>query len=277
MPETPKTIVPPPAQRLPFPVVNESLPVLAAYDWLLSGWNDLRRSGGASLFYGACFTLIGWAVALAFRYAVELVSGLTVGFMLVGPFLAIGLYALSRQIEQGESPRLKPTLTAWRTTRGAIGIYSVILIVVYLIWARASMVIFAIFYDGPGLPTLSSVLKEVLMLKDLEFIVVYLAIGGVFAGFVFALSVVSIPLMLDRDQDAVTAMIASALALIKNFPAVMIWGFLILILIGGGILTGFVGLAITGPWVGHATWHAFRGLVQPLPTHHAAEGNHVEP
>lgn len=264
MPDTTKTIVPPPVQRVPFPTVNAGLPLSAPFIWLKSGWQDLRRCGRASMFYGLCFMLIGWAIALAFRYAVELVSGLTVGFMLVGPFLAIGLYALSRQLERGEAPRLRPTLTAWKSTRGAIGIYSVILIVLYLIWARASMVIFAIFYDGPGLPTLSGVLKEVLMLKDLEFIAVYLTIGGVFAGFVFALSVVSIPVMLDRDQDAVTAMIASVLALLRNFPTVMIWGLLIVLLVGVGIFTGFVGLVITGPWIGHATWHAFRGLVQPL-------------
>jgi uncharacterized membrane protein len=267
MPEhNPKIIVPPPSTRLPFPAVNIDLPLRAPFDWLRLGWADLRHCGRASLFYGASFTLISWAVFLAFRYAVELVSGLTVGCMLIGPFMAIGLYALSRQREAGEPVRLRPTLTAWRTTRGAVGIYSLILIVLYLIWARASMVIFAVFYEGNGMPTVSGLLNEIAQLHDLEFILIYLLMGGVFAGFVFALSLVSIPLMLDRDQDAITAMIASVMALARNFPVALLWGALILLLIAIGTLTGFLGLAITGPWVGHATWHAYRALVKPLPS-----------
>ena len=252
--------------RQPFPTVRSNLPLSAPFMWVNAGWHDLRACGWASLFYGICFTVVGWLLTLAYRVAVELLSGLTVGFLLVGPFLAVGLYALSKQREQGKSIQLIPTLTAWKTTRGAIGIYSVILIIVYLVWARASMVIFALFYDGPGLPSLPVLLAEVAQLKDLEFIAVYLIIGGVFAGFVFALSLVSIPLMLDRDFDAVTAMIVSVMALLRNFPTVMVWGATILLLIGFGLLTGFFGLMLTGPLVGHATWHAYRALVElPAP------------
>lgn len=258
------TVVPTPPPRIPFPVVRSGLPLSAPLRWLAAGWQDMRSCGFASLFYGASFAVMGWLMLLAFNFAVQLVSGLTAGFMLVGPFLAIGLYALSRQRELGQPVRLRPTLTAWKTTRGAIGIYSLVLIIIYLVWARASMVAFALFYEG-SMPSLALFIAEVARLEDLEFLLTYVMIGGFFAALVFAISLVSIPLMLDRDQDAITAIIVSVLALSRNLPAVLCWGMLILLLIGLGMITGFAGLIITGPWVGHATWHAFRALVEPLP------------
>ncbi len=255
-------LVPPPVPRVAFPVVRSGLGLSAPFRWLAAGWQDLRYCGVASLFYGVSFAVMGWLMLLVFNFAVHLVSGLTAGFMLVGPFLAIGLYALSRQRESGQTVRLLPTLTAWKTTRGAIGIYSVILIIIYLVWARASMVAFALFYEG-GMPSLTGFIAEVVRFEDVEFLVTYFLLGGFFAALVFAISLVSIPLMLERDQDAITAMIVSVLALSRNLPAVLVWGALIFLLIGLGMLTGFVGLIITGPWVGHATWHAFRALVEP--------------
>ena len=90
------------------------------------------------------------------------------------------------------------------------------------------------------------------------------SLGGFFAGLVFSVSVVSIPLMLDRDQDAITSMIASFLALVRNPLVLLFWGFLVSLLIAGGILLGYLGLIFTGPLVGHATWHAFRALIVPV-------------
>ena len=254
---------PGPTTALPFPNVRSGLPILSSLTWLSKGWADVLGCGSASLFYGVCFAVMGWLLVLVFSHAVHLLSGLTAGFMLVGPIVAIGLYALSRQRERGELVRLRPTLTAWRTTRGAIGVYSLILIIVYLLWARASMVTFALFYQG-AMPTLEGLLAALIRLEDLEFFAMYLVVGGFFALLVFAASVVSVPLMLDRDQDAITAVIASVLALARNAPALLVWGALIALLIGFGIATAFVGLVVTGPLVGHATWHAFRALIEPL-------------
>ncbi len=125
------------------------------------------------------------------------------------------------------------------------------------------MVAFALFYEG-SMPTLEGLIATLLRFEDLEFFAVYLLVGGFFALLVFSASVVSVPLMLDRDQDAITAVIASVLALARNFPALITWGALIALLIGLGIATGFIGLVVTGPWVGHATWHAFRALIAPV-------------
>ncbi|MDP2132569.1 MAG: DUF2189 domain-containing protein [Sulfuritalea sp.] len=235
----------------------------APLDWLRRGADDLKACGLASLFYGLCFAAVGGVLLLAFRHAVQLVTAVTTGFMLVGPFFAIGLYELSRRREAGAAPRLAPTLAVWRRNLAAIGIYSLILIVIYLVWARASLVMFALFYQG-GMPTLESFMVQILKFDNIEFLIAYLLVGGFFAGLVFAFSAVSIPLMLDRNQDTVTAMLASFLALVRNLPAMLVWAALIVLLTAIGIGTGFLGLIVTMPLVGHATWHAYRALIEPL-------------
>jgi uncharacterized membrane protein len=122
------------AQQPPFPVVRSGLPLSAPFDWLRRGAADLRTCGFASLFYGLCFAGTGILLLLAFRHAVQLVTAVTTGFMLVGPFFAIGLYELSRRREAGEALDLAATLAVWRRNLAAIGIYSLILIVLYLVW-----------------------------------------------------------------------------------------------------------------------------------------------
>ena len=248
----------------PFPEVRGNLPPTAPLAWLAAGWDDFRACGGASLFYGICFALAGGLLLLAFRHAVQLVTAVTTGFMLVGPFFALGLYELSRRRERGEPLTLWPTLLVWRRNLASLGIYSLILIVIYLVWARASLVVFAIFYQG-GMPTLETFIEQIARFDNIEFLVAYVLIGGFFATLVFAFSVVSIPTMLDRDQDTVTAMLASFLALVRNVPAMLVWGALIVLMVAIGIATAFIGLIVTMPVVGHATWHAYRALIAPLP------------
>jgi uncharacterized membrane protein len=246
----------------PFPVVRSGLPLSAPFDWLRRGADDLKASGFASLFYGMCFAAGGFLLFLAFRHAVQLVTAVTAGFMLLGPFLALGLYELSRRRETGEALSLPATLTVWKRNFGCFGIYSLILIVIYLVWARASLVIFALFYQG-GMPTLGSFMTQILKFDNIEFLLAYFAVGGFFAMLVFAVSVVSIPMMLERNKDTITAMLASFLALVRNLPMMLIWGALIALLTALGIALGFIGLIITMPLVGHATWHAYRALIEP--------------
>jgi uncharacterized membrane protein len=204
---------------------------------------------------------MGWLVAFTFRHAYEYVSALVTGFFLVGPFLAIGLYDLSRRRERGEAPWLAPTLDAWRGNAGAIGVFTLVLTVILLVWARASLVAFALFYQG-AMPTVASFVDQMLSLDNVEFLFAYACVGGFFAVLTFAISVVSVPMMLDRGTDGVVAVLTSLRAFGGNVPAMIVWGVAIVVLIGLGFALAFLGLVVAVPVIGHATWHAYRALVE---------------
>ena len=249
---------PPPAAVLP---AVRHVAATAPFEWLRRGGADLLAHPLASAFYGACFAAMGWLIAFTFRHAYEYVSALVTGFFLVGPFLAVGLYALSRRRERGEAPRLASTLAAWAPGAGAIGVFALVLVVILLVWARASLVVFALFYTSE-MPSISGFLEQVVSLENLEFLLAYFCVGGCFAVLVFAISVVSVPMMLDRDTDGVTAVLTSLRAFGANVPAMIVWGLAIVAIIGAGFALFFAGLVIAAPLVGHATWHAYRALVE---------------
>lgn len=243
-----------------FPKVGE-VTTTRAFTWLAKGWADLRACPLPSLFYGLCFAAMGLVLQLVFKHAAHYTSALASGFLLLGPFLSIGLYELSRRRERGIACALPPTLAIWRRNAGNIGVYSLVLIVIFLVWARASLVIFALFYTSE-MPTLDHFVEQILRMDNLEFLGIYIAVGFVFAVLVFAISVVSIPLMLDRNQDAVTAIIVSFLALGRNAPAMILWAALIVTLVVAGFATYYLGLIVTVPLIGHATWHAYRDVLE---------------
>jgi uncharacterized membrane protein len=228
--------------------------------WLAHGWDDYRASWKASSFYGAVFAIMGWLVAIVFRHAYEYVWGLTTGFLLVGPFLAIGLYELSRGRERGEPPRLAPTLDAWRPNVGSIGIFALVLGVLLLVWSRASLVVIAVSFPDE-MPSLEKFLANVTSLANVEFLLAYFAVGGFFAALVFAISVVSVPMMLDRNTDGVVAALTSLRACRENLGAMLVWGTLIALVVGAGFVLWFAGLVVAVPVIGHATWHAYKALV----------------
>jgi uncharacterized membrane protein len=249
-----------PPQPSPFPPVR-AVPAGAPFRWLAAGWADFRAAPVPSMFYGACFALMGWLIALTFRHAYPYVSALVTGFFLVGPFLAIGLYDLSRRRERGDPPWLAPTLDAWRPNVGAIGVFALVLAVILMVWARASLVVFALFYTSE-MPSVAGFLEQVLSLQNLEFLVAYFCVGGFFALLVFAISVVSVPMMMDRGTDGIVAVLTSLKAFGANVPAMIAWGLLIAVVIGAGFAVWFVGLVVAVPVIGHATWHAYRALVE---------------
>jgi uncharacterized membrane protein len=230
--------------------------------WLAAGWRDFRAHPLPSMFYGACFALMGFLIYFVFGRAYQYVSALVTGFFLVGPFLAIGLYDLSRRREQGLPAWLAPTLDAWRPNVGAVGIFALVLAVILLVWARASLVVFALFFTT-DMPDLHGFLGQVLSFKNAEFLLAYFCVGGFFAVLVFAISVVSVPMMLDRNTDGVVAALTSLRAFAANVPVMIAWGLLIVLLTAAGFATWFAGLVVAIPVIGHATWHAYRDLVAP--------------
>jgi uncharacterized membrane protein len=136
--------------------VLKRIPPSAILNWLHAGVSDTRHAGMASLFYGASFALAGLLLYAVFADYYALFAALTTGFLLLGPFLAMGLYDLSRRIEKGEPVRLLPSLTAWQSNIMNVGIFAGLLVVVLMIWSRASLVVFALYFEG-GLPTFNDI------------------------------------------------------------------------------------------------------------------------
>lgn len=230
--------------------------------WLARGWRDFLLCPRIGLFYGLCFCLMGHALRWVFESAPEYVLALSAGFLLVGPFLCLGLYDASRALERdGRAPSLRSTLTAWKANRGQMAIFAGVLLILELIWSRASLVVFAVSFNT--LPSTDNLLADLLRPENLQFLLSYTAVGAVFAGLIFVTSVVSIPMMLDRQVDAVTAGLTSMQVCAQNPVVMLLWGGLITLLVLLAMLPGFVGLLVAGPVLGHASWHAYRQLLPP--------------
>ena len=242
------------------PYTLRSVPAFTPFTWLVRGWDDFRAAPLASGFYGLAFAAMGWALIALYDFAYQYVTTLAGAFLLAAPFLATGLYALSRDREAGRRPRFLASLVAWRDNLGGLGIYVLVITVIFLVWARASLVSFALFSTG-AMPDLKGFLAKAFSLGNIEFVLVYLAAGALFASLVFAVSVVAVPMLLDRGNDAVSAAILSCQVLARNLGTMAVWAALIVLLTGIGLATAFVGLVFTMPLVGHATWHAYRDCV----------------
>lgn len=228
---------PQPQAELPFPEPRH-VGIGAPLRWLRLGVLDLLRAPGPSLFYGCVFAFGGWLIYLVFRFAFALAYGLTWGFLLVGPYLATGLYDISRRIEAGQNVTLGPTLTAWRTNVGEFGVFSIVLTVLLLLWSRASLILFALFFSS-GLPSVDDLLGQVLSLQHWDFVLAYFAVGALFALITFSISVVSIPLILHRRTETIVAAVTSVRTLYENPAALLFWAILILVLIGAGFARAF--------------------------------------
>jgi len=227
--------------------------------WLAAGWRDFRRAPLIGMFYGLCFMLMGWALIGVFKHAPIYTLALSAGFLLMGPFLCLGLYRVSMKLEMGEKPRLLDSLLAWNQRLSQITIFGGVLLILEMIWGRAALIVFAVSFDG--MPDFAGSILKLLDPQNVSFIIAYLAVGGVFAGLIFSISVISIPMLLARETDAVTAGLTS-LRLVLSQPLVMLfWGFLITAGVVLALLPGFLGLIIIGPILGHASWHAYRAAV----------------
>jgi uncharacterized membrane protein len=186
------------------------------------------------------------------------------GFLLVGPFLLMGLYDIARRVQRGEDVMIGPTATAWKANMSSIGFYAIILALLLAVWIRISIVVVALFFEGAP-PSAASLLQDVMASPEaLTFVAAYVAAGFGFALFVFATSVVSLPMLYDRDEmDTLTAMITSFNALRLNFWPMLLWAAIIVVLTVVGFATLYVGLVLVLPLVGLATWHAYQDVVAP--------------
>jgi uncharacterized membrane protein len=242
----------PEAARLPFD---------APWGWLEAGWRDLWSIPNVSLTYGAIFSVIA-ALLIGGLYAIGMQSlflALAGGFLLIGPVAAMGLYEASRRLSQGKSVRLSDVSGAGKNSSGQLGFMGVIVLFMFMVWVQLAFLLLMLFMGGGGLPPPSEFMQALLFTpRGLGLLIIGTIVGGLIAMAVFAVTAVSVPMLLDRRVDAVTAARASIMAVLRNPKPMALWAALIVVLIGAGIATLLVGLVIAFPLIGHATWHAYR-------------------
>jgi len=233
------------------------------WKWLKQGWDDLCAAPVYSLGYGALFVLSAYLITwgLADTSLFLMILPLTAGLFLLALILTIGLYSISRDLEQEKTANTTSLKHAWSENGVHITIMAMILTFVMLFWMLTAGIVFIILFNQPT-PSWDNFLNVVFFSgKATLFLLISIISGATIALFTFAISVVSIPMLMDKQVDFMTAIQTSIAALNQNRWPLMLWAYLIVMYIGIGIITFYIGLLITLPLIGHASWHAYRDLV----------------
>lgn len=255
------------ASALPFVAPCRRLDTWAPFGWIAHAWADLRAAPRQSLTYGLVVVLLSWAlayVAIRFGGYFELLA-LVSGFILIAPLLAVGTYSISDQLERGLQPSLRRCFIEERRAFGNLMVFALMLMVVFLVWWRAASAVHIFF-------------PQDMTTRDwtqyLTFLGIGSVIGSMFALIVFAAAAFSLPMLMDREADAITAVVTSINAVLRNKPAMAVWAALIVLAVAPGFALLLLGrehgakfavvmalLGITLPLIGHATWHAYRAAI----------------
>lgn len=230
--------------------------------WLAAGWRDFMRAPVVSLSYGAAFSVAGYILIYGL-YAtgmLYLILPVAAGFTLVGPVAAVGLYDVSRRLEKGQSVTLGSALRAVLPCCGSVAAMGLVLTLFLLAWIRIAMLIFALFFGDREFQGVDFIQSVFFQPHSLPFVAIGTLVGAALATAVFAVSAISLPMLLDRDVGVPTAVAASLRAVNRNPQAMALWAALIGGFTAFGIATLFVGLAVCLPLVGYASWHAYRDL-----------------
>lgn len=226
--------------------------------WLKRGATDLVHHWPISLAVGGAFTLAGYFLLEYAWSRPHLAMALTTGFALVSPFLAIVFYDLSRRRERPGATRFEGA----RNNLASIGLFGLLLAFILSAWERLSAILVGLFYKGSLSGDGAFSIAQLFGPDNLGFVIPYMLAGGALAALVFALSVVSLPMMMDRKVDIVTAIITSLWVVRENPLVMLLWAFVIGALTLLSEFAGYVPLAVFFPLLGHATWHAYRDLVE---------------
>jgi uncharacterized membrane protein len=240
------------------------VPFDAPWAWLAAGWRDMWTVPHISLAYGALFAVLAAALVLGLTVGglESLILALGGGFLLVGPVAAVGLYEASRRLQDGERITFAAVLKSTLVAPGQLGFFGAILAFSFFVWVQLASLLFMLFFGGRPWPPASDFLPTLLFTSHgLGLLVTGTIVGGILAALVFAISVISVPLLMTRRMDAVSAISASLTAVLLNPKPMALWAGLIAGFMALGIATMFVGLVVAFPLVGHATWHAFRDVV----------------
>ncbi len=231
----------------------------AVLRWIRLGWADLRRASWPSLLHGLLVTVASLVIVDIALLFWPLLPGAVSGFLVVGPILATGLYALSRRLEQGRRPRLRDVFDAWRQGSRCLFRFGLLLVLTATLWVAISVLLFQFFVDA-DIEQSRDFLRYVVTQGNGTFMG-WTLLAGLVAGLVFALTVVSVPLLVDRDVTTKLALMTSLRAVGEN-PVTMLWWALFLLAAASlSVATLMLGFLVLYPLMGHASWHAYRDLV----------------
>jgi uncharacterized membrane protein len=242
------------------PIISVSL--TRPFVWLRKGWEDLSQSPRASLAYGLLVSVLGALLLGLLRHPYFIAASVT-GFLLVGPLLTAGLCELSRRRAAGERADFETSLSALPRNRAALLRFSTGLLAIGALWFVVSILMLNLALGSAGPSVDQTIWGGVLDQMTTTQVMSYILVGGLLACVVFARSVVSVPLIIDRDADSETAVRTSMRVTLADLPAMIVWAALIVVLVGVGFATFLVGMVVVFPLLGHATWHAYRDLVGP--------------
>ena len=263
MDDRPDTVID--RDTMPFVAPCRELPPLAAFGWLRKGAADLSRAPRQTLLYGSVMAaVIAIVVVLAWRYgSYWLMLAMLGGFVFLAPLTCIGLYAISAQLERGQTPSMTRSLrAAFKRHVGNELVFALALLVIFLVWARAGAMV-SVFFPTSAEPSWRELAG-------------YLSIGSVvgafFAMVTFSASAFSLPMIMHRDVDSVTAIVTSINAVLRNKLAMLIWLGLIMLGLLIGLATLFLGLIIILPMIGYGAWHGYLETIDASEFPRHAEG-----
>lgn len=240
---------------------RRNLPPLAAFKWLGAGWRDFMVQPGLSLAYGLALFVVSIALIwVLFAFGLDyILFPLIAGFMVVGPLAAIGLYEKSRHIDERRTLTLKGMLFVRAESGAQVLFIGVLLCLLMLLWMRAAVIIYALFFGLTPFPGLDHIAPMLFTTPTgWAMLLVGTVVGGLFAAFSFAISVFAVPMLLQERTDAFTAMGTSISLVWNNLPVMLVWGAIVLALFLFCLVTGLLGLIVVFPLLGHATWRAYK-------------------
>lgn len=244
----------------PIPIRQVSL--LRPFHWLTQGWNDLLHHRLASLTYGLLVSGLGMITLGYQRHPIFIATAIT-AFMLMGPIVAAGLCELSRRSEKHQAANFENSLKTLRPHHDSLLGVANRLLIISAAWFVISYLLIQATLQSAAPTVGQTVWGDVLHHLDSQQITAYFFSGGILAAIVLALSLITVPLIIDRDVDASTAIKTSVRACIKDFPTILLWSLLLVILVAIGFATFLVGMIVIFPLLGHATWYAYRDLISP--------------
>jgi len=235
---------------------------LKPFKWLNLAWHDISQNPTVSLSHGLIVTALLLVTLLITSVHVYVIAAAITGFMLIGPILSAGLCELSRQHEQGNTVSFDSSLEGLKPSKDALIQFSAILLGFTVLWFLISGLLLTATI-GDAVPTLQQLLwGNILDLMTPMQLVLYMLVGAVLASIVFVVAVVSVPAILENNVPALEAMAISTKVTLENLPTMLVWAGLIVVLTALSFVTYLIGMIVIYPLLAHATWHAYRDLVE---------------